>query len=435
MPISRRFFLQSSGAMAAYLGVTPLTALAEPVAQLAAKPNPVAEGKTLVVIFLRGGIDGLNLIVPYADPGYAKLRKDLLIKRPGQENGCIDLDGYFGLHPRAKALMPLFDQGTAVAAQAVGYPHNTRSHFEEQDRWETGVVGNTLGADGWLNRHLLTSTGRGPVRAVAIGPTLPRILRGDAPAFAIRGLTDLGLPQNADTDAVAAALEHAYHVDPTVHADPAQEARQLVQQTGAETLEALRLIRQVTEQDYTPAATYPEKNPLSSPLASAARLIKANIGVEIIELDYGGWDTHRNQGVGIQGGYGDRLQRLANALAAFTEDLGPQLDNTLILTLSDFGRTAAQNGSRGTDHGWANAMLALGGPVANAGEPTGIKQRRKVLTDWPGLLPEQLHQKRDLQHTTDFRDVLAEVVGTHLGNPNLTRVIPGREFSPVGLVA
>jgi len=452
MRVSRRFFLQSSGALAAYAGVAPLRTLAA-----AAQQAPgVTAGKTLVVIFLRGGIDGLNWIVPHADPGYPELRRSLELNKPGRDQGVHDLDGFFGLHPRASALMPWFNDGLAVAAHAVGYDKNTRSHFEEQDTWETGVVGNTLGSDGWLNRHLATSTGHGPVRAIALGDTLPRILRGDAPAYAVRGLEDLGLPSLGKDDAVvAAALEHAYTCDPRT-TDPSHimagaasvidagalnsetaDAADLVQQTGADTLEGIKLIRSVTDKPYKPAAEY-ANNSFASRLAAAARLIKAEIGVEVIEIDYGGWDTHNNQGNGIYGPYGDKQQVLAEGLAAFARDLGDKLGDTLVLTLSDFGRTARENGTRGTDHGWANAMLALGGPVANTGEKVGGadgQNRRKVVTDWPGVLPDQLHQNRDLRHTTDFRDVLAEVVGVHLGNENLKKIIPRHEHKPVGLVA
>lgn len=451
MQITRRYFLQTTGALAAYVGVTPLTNLA---GLASASPVPVTRGKTLVVIFLRGGIDGLNLIVPYADSHYADLRKALRIPAPGQNNGAIDLDGYFALHPRAKALMPWVDNGSFVAAHAVGYNKNTRSHFEEQDTWETGVIGNTVGSDGWLNRHLLTSEGHGPVRAVALGNTLPRILRGEATAYAVRGLSDLGLPQpRGGADAVAAALEHAYQCEPMprVGSSPSPDAgagtarlakeipdaRDLVVQTGDATLDGISTIRKLMAVDYQPAAEYPEKNALADRLASAARLIKSDIGVEVISVDYGGWDTHNNQGNGIEGPYANKVQQLAEALNAFATDLGDRLNDTLVLTLSDFGRTAKENGTRGTDHGWANCMLAMGGPVLNTGDKAGIgaDARRKVLTDWPGLAPDQLNAKRDLLHTTDFRDVLAEVVQTHLGNTNLPAVLPDHTFKPVGLVA
>jgi uncharacterized protein (DUF1501 family) len=440
MHMTRRFFLKTSGAMAVYCGVAPMQSLggAAHAVQNAAGTTTTA-GKTLVVIFLRGGIDGLSLIVPHGDPAYNDLRRSLRIPRPGQEDGALDLDGYFSLNPRASALMPLFDQRLAVAAQAVGYEHNTRSHFEEQDRWETGVIGNTIGADGWLNRHLLTSQGHGPVRAISLGSTLPRILRGDAAAYAVRGLDDLGLPlPDAGGADVAAALEHAYADDAR---GQRSHARELVHQAGRSTLEGIRVIQQVAAEDYTPAAQYPDSG-LGRQLRTAARLIKANIGLEVLEVDYGGWDTHNNQGSGVQGNYNNKVQQLADALAAFAADLGERLDDTLVLTLSDFGRTARENGTRGTDHGWANAMMAIGGPVAaapngtnNARPQTNLNQRRPVLTDWPGLGADQLWQNRDLRHTIDFRDVLAEVVGSHLGNNNLSRVLPDREFRPVGLIA
>ncbi|MEI6338156.1 MAG: hypothetical protein WCQ57_06180, partial [Verrucomicrobiota bacterium] len=204
MNVTRRYFLKSSGALALYCGFSP--------ARLLAGTAAVTKGKTLVVIFLRGGMDGLNFIVPYADPAYAGLRKNLRIAAPGQPDGSLDLDGFFALHPRAAALQPLFAEGQARALHAVGYDLNTRSHFEEQDTWETGVTGNTVSSDGWLNRHLLTSTGHGPVRAVSIGDNLPRILRGKAPAFALHGIADLNLPSVAKGDEVAmrAALEYAY---------------------------------------------------------------------------------------------------------------------------------------------------------------------------------------------------------------------------------
>lgn len=454
MHLTRRFFLQSTGALAAYCGVTPLSALA--AADPLKSARPVTAGKTLVVIFLRGGMDGLNMIVPHADPHYAKLRQSLRIDAPGKPGGCLDLDGRFGLHPRAAALMPLVDAGHFAAIHAVGYDDNTRSHFEEQDTWETGVIGNTLGSDGWLNRHLLTSAGRGPVRAVALSDTLPRILRGDAPAYAVRGISDLAMPgSRVDGAKMTAALEHAYGVNAAAdgasvvtEADIPElralmgDADDLVHQTGAITLEGVKLIQRVARQPYQPAAEYPEGS-LGDRLKEAARLIKADIGVEVIEIDYGGWDTHQNQAQGsdaLGGTFGNKVERLARATAAFARDLGDRLDDTLVLTLSDFGRTARENGTRGTDHGWANCMLAMGGAVAKAppdraprvdGSSTG---RRAVMGDWPGLAEDQLHQKRDLQHTTDFRDVLSEVVRVHLGNPHLETVLPQHTFKPVGLV-
>lgn len=415
MDITRRFFLRSTGALALYCGLSPLKVLG------ASNPAAVKKDKTIVVIFLRGGMDGLNFVVPYGDPSYKDLRKTLRLAEPGQPDGVLDLNGFFGLHPRAAALQPLFAQGHARALHAVGYDLNTRSHFEEQDTWETGVIGNTVSSDGWLNRHLLTSTGHGPVRAVSIGDNLPRILRGKAPAFALHGIADLNLPSMAKGDDIAmrAALEHAYCTPET---SQRAAARDLLSNTAQTTMAGIDIIKKAAGQNYQPAANYP-KNEFSRRLSEAARLIKTGIGIEVIEIDYGGWDTHQNQG-GIVGSYGNLVQTLADGLAAFHQDMGDRMNDTLVLTISDFGRTAAENGTGGTDHGWANCMLALG----------AAKSPAPVISHWPGLAKEQLHQGRDLLHTTDFRDVLGEVVGNHLGNHTLKTVLPDHTFKPVGLV-
>lgn len=434
MHLTRRFFLQSTGLLSAYVGVTPLELLAAGGAG-AARSEPVRRGRTLVVIFLRGGADGLNLVVPYGDPFYARLRQSIAVPAPGRGDGrAIDLDGFFGLHPRLGPLAPLFDEGLAVAAHAVGYDQNTRSHFEEQDVWETGVIGNTVNSDGWVNRHLMTSQGRGRIRAVAIGDALPRIMRGTAPAYAIRGVEDLALPDppGGDAGAVASALEHAYGAPSPVARGA---ARDLLARSAAATLEGIAELKAVAAAPYEPAVGYP-RTELARRLMQVARLIKADVGLEVAEVDYGGWDTHRNQGRGVGGPFGNLAGQLAGALAAFTRDLGDRLDDVVVVTLTDFGRTAAENGAGGTDHGWANSMLLVGGPVARAhAQAAAAGNPRKVVANWPGLAPDQLHEGRDLLHTTDFRDVLAELVRVHLGNPNLETVLPGHAFAPVGLIA
>lgn len=437
MQITRRYFLMGTGALALYMGVAPLRLLAE-----SRLVRPVAKRKTLVVIFLRGGADGLNLVVPFGDPSYYDLRKTIAIAAPTAQGApgtkAIDLDGFFGLHPRLSGLAPLFASGQAVAAHAVGYDKNTRSHFEEQDTWETGITGNTIHGDGWLNRHLATSAGWGPIRAVSIGDALPRILHGRAAAFAIRGLEDLTIPGGkGGADHVAAALEQAYCTPvPTGRegrrmTGPAVDA---LRQSADLTLDGVRELRKLQAEKYTPAAPYPRTG-LGNKLMQVARLIKANVGLEVAEVDLGGWDTHNNQGTGSAGGYANLVGELGDALAAFNADLGDAMDDVAVVSLSDFGRTAAENGTQGTDHGWGNAMLLMGGPVlraSKAAESAGAA--RKVVTKWPGLAPDQLHQKRDLLHTTDFRDVIAELVRVHLGNANLETVLPTHTFKPVGLV-
>lgn len=429
MHLTRRYFLQTTGALAAYMGVSPVDLFALTNKPVAPRSLVSAE-KTLVVIFLRGGADGLNLVVPHADPAYRTLRPSIAIPRPGAgANGAIDLDGFFGLHPRLAPLKEFFDSGAARAAHAVGYDKNTRSHFEEQDVWETGIIGNTVNSDGWVNRHLATSAGRGPIRAVSIGDSLPRILHGKAPAYAIRGVEDLTLPgRGKNRETIKAGLEHAYCTSPSP--SDITNARDLLSHGVGATLEGIEQLKPLIGNEYTPKATYPQ-TAIARQLMQLARLIKANVGLEVAEVDYGGWDTHQNQGQGVGGQFADLAGNLAEALAAFAKDLEDKLDDVLVVTLTDFGRTAAENGTSGTDHGWANCMLMLGGPVASAtkaGAP-------KVVTKWPGLAPDQLHEKRDLLHTTDFRDVIAECVRVHLGNEDLQAVLPGHEFKPVGLIA
>lgn len=436
MHLTRRYFLKSTGALSAYLGVSPLDLFAFAGEEGGGRPVPVAvqPGRTLVVIFLRGGADGLNLVVPFGDPAYAALRRSIAVPAPAaREGGTVDLDGFFGLHPRLAPLAEHFESGLAVAAHAVGYDKNTRSHFEEQDVWETGVVGNTVNSDGWVNRHLATSTGHGSIRAVAVGDTLPRLMHGQAPAYAVRGIEDLTLDMpGGDPELIAAALEHAYTAGTP---DDRHGARDLLARTAGATLQGIRELRGVTGKPYEPGATYPNTE-LGRRLMQVARLIKAGVGLEVAEVDFGGWDTHSNQGGGGGGQLGNLAGQLGGALAAFTNDLRDRMDDVVVVTLTDFGRTAAENGTGGTDHGWANCMLLLGGPVARANAAAAAAGApRKVVTKWPGLAPDQLHEGRDLLHTTDFRDVLAELVRVHLGNPHLEAILPSHAFAPVGVVA
>lgn len=422
MPTSRREFLKLSGALAVTLA-TPRLVLGAPA------PARVARRRTLVVVWLRGGIDGLSLVVPHADPDYRRWRPTLGVAAPGAEGGCLDLDGFFGLHPRAAALHPRFADGTGVAIHAVGWSGNSRSHFEEQDVWETGVPVNTVASDGWCNRCLQAAEGTGPIRAVSIGNSLPRILRGEAGSYAIRGIDDLTVGDGADRDRVGAALERAYGSD----AAGRDAAVELVADAGQRTLAAMAKLREVAGRKYVPAAAYPERNGFAAQLREVARLVKADVGLEIAEVDFGGWDTHQNQAGGATGPYADRVQALADAVGAFLADCTEHRDELLVLTQSEFGRTVRQNGTNGTDHGWGNVVLAFGGAVARGHAARG--ERRPVLGTWPGLAEDRLQQGRDLRHTTDFRDVIAEAARVHLGLPDPTPVVPGHAPAPVGYLA
>ncbi len=407
MQITRRIFLRCSGAAAA--------GCALPRTGLLGRSSTPASSKALVVVFLRGGVDVLNLVVPHAEDQYYKLRPTIAVPRPGQDGGALDLDGRFGLHPAATPLMPLFEDGSAVALHAIGWEHNTRSHFVEQDAWETAQTGGDPRAQGWLNRHLATSAGHGPVRAVSLGSGLPRSLRGEAPALALRGLGDLTFGGSKGVDR---ALREAYG-----HGE--EGVRGLLSREATDALEALDELRVVVDKTPETEVAYPDGD-LARQLREGARLLRAGVGLEVLALDFGGWDTHQDQ----NGPFVQRVGALAGSLAAFREDLGPRFDDVVVLAVTEFGRTAAQNGTSGTDHGHGGCALALGGAVRAAGGGTP----RRVIGTWPGLEPEQLKDRRDLAHTTDFRDVLAELTVGHLGNPNLEKVIPDHEPKPVGLI-
>lgn len=409
---SRRTVLRGS---AVALGASALHGLT------LAKGESRGAPRTLVVVFLRGGIDGLNLVVPYGDPAYAKLRPSIRIAGPGSEGGAVDLDGFFGLHPAAAALAPFFGSGVAACAHAVGTSSNTRSHFLEQDRWETAVDENGLDTAGWLNRYLEATPGAGPIRALALGERLPRSLRGDAPALALPGLDQL-LPRDGSADDGAMdALERAYR-------GQASGARGMLARSGKASIEALRQLREVAKNPPKSEVEYPDTG-LGRRARELARLVKANVGLELVELDFGGWDSHENQG-GAQGPFGNRVRELAGALAALLRDLEQELDRVTVVTVSEFGRTAAQNGTGGTDHGWGNCVLAMGGAVQAAAKG----RKGPVVGRWPGLELEQLNDRRDLAHTTEFRDVYGELLG-FLGTKEAKRILPGPAFTPVGLVA
>lgn len=415
--LTRRDFLRSTSAFA-LTPFLPMGRLVEDEQKAGTKRR-----KTLVLIFLRGGMDGLNLIVPHGENAYYEARPWIAVPRPGEANGAIDLDGQFGLHPFAAPLAPLFEDGRAVAIHAIGNAANTRSHFEEQDIWETGVLQNTARSDGWMNRHLQTTKGDGPVRAVTVGETLPRILRGKSRALAIRGLSDFSLDGNsAAADALVKAFDRAHR------ADSEERSRELLDETGRDALTAFRELRAVAEKPYKSKVEYPS-NDLARRLREVARLVKADVGLEIAELDYGGWDTHQNQG-SVGGPFSQLVRTLSGAVAAFESDLEERSEDVLLLAVSEFGRTIRQNGTAGTDHGWANCALAFGGAL----QSTSASASRKLIGTWPGLERDQRREGRDLAHTTDFRDLIANAVGGHLGNPRLDLVLPEYEARPLPVV-
>jgi uncharacterized protein (DUF1501 family) len=400
--ISRRVFLKSSAVTMFGIGSAPAW-----LSRAAYAENTSGKRKKiLVAIFQRGAMDGLNVVVPHGEAAYYTLRPNLAIPRPdGSANSAIDLDGYFGLHPALQPLKSIYDSGQLAIVHAVGSPDPTRSHFDAQDYMESGTPGRKSTSDGWMNRALTPATKKvSPVRAVSLGTDLARTLRGHNEAVAISNVDQFQVkdPRGADT------FEHMY----------AGTMDQVLNGTGRETFDAVKLMKSVEKQAYKPSggAQYPAGK-LGQSLLQIARLIKGNVGLEVAFTDLGGWDHHVNE-VGAtptQGQLANLLAQFGQALAAFHSDLGDRMADVSVVTMSEFGRTAKENGTRGTDHGHANVMFAFGG---------GIKGG-KIYGDWPGLEREQLYEERDLNLTTDFRDVLGELVVRHLGNSQINHVFPG----------
>src|SRR5437016_9084746 len=405
MSVSRRVFVKSGGLALVSLGLDPLFlaraafASYRPLPPLTASDRPI-----LLCLFQRGAVDGLNMIVPHGEALYYRERPRIAV--PASD--VVDLDGHFGLHPRLAALKPLWDNKSLGVIHAVGSPDSTRSHFDAQDYMESGTPGVKSTADGWLNRYCRHDREHEdtPFRAVAFGPQLPRILAGSAPSLAIDDLQAFGLraPQGAARDRLTRAFEELY----------AGSATGLLSSSSQEAFEAVQMLKQVSPDQYRPGngADYP-RGRLGKAMMQIAQLIKADVGLQLAFADVTGWDTHVNQG-SSDGQLAARLADFGQALAAFAQDLGEKLDDVVVLTMSEFGRTVRENGNSGTDHGHATAMLVLGGPV-NGG---------RVLGTWPGLDPANRFEGRDVAVTTDFRDLFAEVLARHLGARDLSAIFP-----------
>jgi uncharacterized protein (DUF1501 family) len=402
---SRRVFLRGSALAIFGVGAIP-SWLSRSV--YAADEGAQRRKKILVAIFQRGAVDGLNMVVPFGEERYYQLRPSIAIPKPdGGANSAVDLDGFFGLHPSLTQLKPIFDAQHLAIVDAVGSPDPTRSHFDAQDYMESGTPGFKGTADGWMNRALLKATGPvSPVRAVSLGSNLPRSMRGGNDAVAMNSL-DAFQVRDAKSSATFESM-YDNSLDTVLHG------------TGKETFSAVKIMQSIQKQAYTPAngSKYPNGR-FGQSLQQIARLIKGDVGLEVAFADIGGWDTHVNE-VGQQPALGQLANNLTDfgqSLAAFYQDLGDRMEDVTVATMSEFGRTARENGNRGTDHGHANVMFVMGGGVRGG----------KVYGDWPGLADEQLYEGRDLNLTTDFRDVLGELVAKHLGNPNLKAVFPGYE--------
>jgi uncharacterized protein (DUF1501 family) len=406
---SRRVFLKSGAMAMVTMGFAPSF-----VARTAAAAG--TGKKLLITVFQRGAVDGLNMVVPYGESEYYKLRPTIAIARPGADGGALDLNGFFGLHPRMAPFKPLWDRGDLAIVHASGSHDTTRSHFDAQDYMESATPGVKSTRDGWLNRYLSASANatadqqpaRSPLQAIALTSQMPRSLQGMAPALAMGNSAEFAV---ADMGA-RASFEEIYEAakDQTLHG------------TAGEAFEAMRTLARQTKGRYQPAngAVYP-RSPFGQALQEIARLAKSDVGLEIAFAESTQWDHHVNQGAAI-GQMANRLDDFSRGIAALAQDLGERMADTIILTMSEFGRAAAENGSRGTDHGHGNAMFVIGG---------GVKGRA-VYGQWPGLKAEQRFEGRDLAVTTDFRAVFSEIVVKHLGTNIATaaRVFPGYSVKP-----
>ena len=410
---SRRVFMKNGGLALLSLGFAPAF-LARTVEAAGA-----ARRKILITIFQRGAVDGLNMIVPFGDKDYYASRPSIAIPKPGGADAAVDLDGFFGLHPRLASLQPLWDSKQLAIVHATGSPDGTRSHFDAQDYMESGTPGVKSTQDGWLNRYLHAKehAEATPFRAVALAPQMPRSLQGLEPALAIGQIGQFGIRAGQGTDMMQASFESEY----------AAAADKVLNKTGGQAFDAVRMLKAADPAKYQPenGAEYPRSG-YGEALRQIAQLIKADVGLEVAFAEAGGWDTHVNQGSSI-GQLAGRLDDFARGIAALARDLGDRMSDVVILTMSEFGRAVAENGNRGTDHGHGNAMMIIGGQNVRGG---------KVYGRWPGLAREQRYDGRDLAVTTDFRSVFSEVVRGHLGVADTRTIFPGfKDAQKLGFIA
>ena len=403
---SRRVFLKHGAFAFVSLGFAP---------SFLARTAAAASGrsKQLIAIFQRGAVDGLSVVVPYGEGDYYRARPTIAIPRPNSgDSAAIDLDGFFGFNPRLQPLKPLWDSKQLAIVHACGSPDSTRSHFDAQDYMESATPGVKSTSDGWLNRYLQAQQAEHPTpfRAVALTSQLPRMLQGAAPALAVSQLAQFGIRAGQSSEAVGASFEAEY----------AAAADAVLNGTGRDAFNAIKMLKTADPSKYEAAngADYP-RSPFGQSLRQIAQLAKANVGLEVAFADVGGWDTHVNQGSG-QGQLAGRLDDFSRSIAALVRDLGDRMADTVVLTMSEFGRAVNENGNRGTDHGHGNAMMVIGGGVRGG----------HVYGTWPGLSVDKRYDHRDLAVTTDFRDVFGEIVTRHLGLRESRQVFPGYAASP-----
>jgi uncharacterized protein (DUF1501 family) len=397
--INRRRFITQAG-----LGTISACSSILGYQWLAYSANPSSQSKRLVVIFLRGAVDGLNVVVPYQEPDYYRYRSSIAIPKPGQPNGALDLDGRFGLHPALAPILPLWQQKSLAFIHASGLPAVDRSHFDAQFFMERGAGNSTRSGDGWLNRLLAVMNNKAPLQAVSLSSNVPQILNGKMPVSSISGGRLASRRRASDRKEVSTAFDQLYGNNRIgrVYREGQAARQQLLKDYETE--------MNIANNGAKPPTGF------AADATSLGRLMARDERIQIAFLQLGGWDTHINQG-GSQGALARNLGNLASGLIALQQSLGNAYQNTEIVVMSEFGRTARENGNKGTDHGYGNVMWLLGGRVAGG----------QVYGKWPGLAENQLFQGRDLAVTTDYREPIGQVLQTHLGlnSSSLAKVFPG----------
>ncbi|MCF6211110.1 MAG: DUF1501 domain-containing protein [Gammaproteobacteria bacterium] len=380
-----------------------------------------AQKKTLVAIFQRGGCDGLNTCIPYRDVRYYDLRPNIAIPPPSASDptSALNLDGFFGLHPGLASLKPIFNTGDLAVLPAVHYPESSHSHFDSQHFIESAT--NNKRFDGWLNRHLSSVSNTPQLRSVAFAEIMPQSLRGKASVSLFRELREFRL--DVDRKIEAKMVENLRAFNLPISAEP-HPYRSRLHQAGRTLLNDMELVDSLLAQEYKPSknAAYPDTR-YGRQLQQTAQLIKANVGLEIVTLNINGWDTHAGQGGGESTSqHYLRHREFADGIAALYTDLGERMNDVVIMSYTEFGRTAKENASRGTDHGNGCTWFLAGKPV-NGG----------IYGEWPGLESDQLFRGRYLDFSVDYRDIMGDILIHHLGNDQLDYLLPQHNYSSLGL--
>lgn len=416
--IDRRVFMKS-GAMALFAaGLGGVPSFIARAANSRKTLAPYKKTKTLVCIFQRGAMDGLMAVSPYSDPNLKMLRPTLYMSPSKTEGGMIDLDGRFGLHPSLGAFDPLFREGRMAIVHGVGSPNNTRSHFDAQDYMESGTPFSKSTPSGWLNRAVgLMGHDATPFQAVSITSAMPRSLYGDNESIAINNLQEFAIQMRGNpfaSNLASQSFEQLYD----------QTSSQILNKTGRESFDAMKMLNVNNIKNYQPApgVVYPN-TALGNSLKQIAILIKMNIGLEVAFAESGGWDTHFNQGT-ANGSLARNLKDFSDSIAAFWKDMDACQDDVTVMTMTEFGRTAHQNGTGGTDHGRASCAFVLGNDV----------QGGKVYNNIKTLAKEDLEDGRDLPVSTDFRSVFSSVANAHLNIHNNQKLFPGWDGTALGMM-